>query len=71
MLSQELSTLRSSMAIENGKVTYWYLVIQFQVLYYLIRILHAITLPYVRHNPHVKPLHLKFKSPNPETIIWH
>jgi|LakMenE18May11ns_1017448.scaffolds.fasta_scaffold9512975_1 hypothetical protein len=70
ILFEELSTLVSSMPIEDTKVTDLDFIENMKVLNTSIVVLHVLSLSYFRNNSSVKTLHLKLKLAYSESVIW-
>ena len=61
-----MGTLVATMTIEHSEVAHWYLVVQAQVLYALIRVLHALALSNVTHMARIEALDLELELSDPE-----
>ena len=58
------------MTVKNCKVTDSYTRVDPQILYALIRVFHALSLPYVAHHSTVESLNEEFKGSDAESRIW-
>ena len=54
------------MAVKHSEVAHRYLVVQAQVLYALIRVLHALALSNVTHMARIEALDLELELSDPE-----